>query len=286
MSVKDRAWQALSECLKATLPKEAAGPLVGGTHVRRFGDNLLPGISLYQVQALRSQLEAGAGGELTPTTSGKRRAHAPYSSAAFAANLFGRWLGAERHLRVGGLTGFDRPLKIERKLKIKHGGGTANLDCFLEGPAIAVGIEAKLTETLASHPPVTWKDPYHADEMAALLNGGWREVLRDSLSRRWTPQHLGLEQLVKHALALNSHADHREAHLVYCYWEPANADDIAELCQHREEIAELLARVDQARPHLHAVSYQALLEEWSILITPPWIAEHIGELRDRYTLSI
>lgn len=286
MTSRDRAWQALSTRLKETLPREAADALVGGTHVRRFSDNLLLGLSLHQVQVLRMQLEGGAGGELTSTKTGKRPAHAPYSSAAFAANLFGRWLGAERHLQVGGLTGFDRPLKIEHKLKIKYRGGTANLDSLVEGPGISVGIESKLTEMLATHAPVDWKDAYWADEMAGLLTGGWQEVFFDSLSGRWTPQHLGLEQLIKHALALNSHTDRRDAHLVYCYWEPANADDVAELCQHREEVAELLARVDHSRPYLHAISYRALLDEWSRLTTPPWIPEHIAQLRERYELSI
>jgi hypothetical protein len=237
-------------------------------------------------RCLRSQLEDGAGGELTPTKTGKRTAHAPYSSAAFAANLFGRWLGAEPSLRVAALTDFDRPLKIEHKLKISHGGGTANLDCFLEGPAIVVGIESKLTETLATHPPVAWKASYKTDAMAALLTGGWRTVFLDSLCRRWAPQHPHLEQLLKHALALNSHDHQREVHLVYCYWEPTNADDIDEMRRHRTETAELVARVGQTPPHLHAVTYQALLDEWRRLTTPAWIAEHIDQLRDRYTLSI
>jgi hypothetical protein len=61
---------------------------------------------------------------------------------------------------------------------------------------------------------VDWKDPYRADEMAALLEDGWREVLLDSPSRRWAPRHLGIEQLLKHRLALNSQNERREAHLV------------------------------------------------------------------------
>jgi hypothetical protein len=285
-TARARAWEALSERLKEALTDQETDAFVGGTHTRRLADNLLQGFSLDQVRALRSQLEAGDGGELAPTKTGKRKAHAPYSSATFAINLFGRWLGAEQQLRVAALTGFDRPLKIEHKLKIKHGGGTANLDCFLEGPTIRVGIECKLTETLTPHSPVEWKDCYRAGAMADLLVGGWQEVFRDSLSGRWTPQHLGLEQLLKHALALNSHSDERAAHLVYCYWEPTNADDIGELRQHGSEIAELLARLDQTPPTLHVTSYKTLLEEWSRLTTPSWVAEHIGQLHDRYTLSI
>src|SRR5207248_1002664 len=141
--------------------------------------------------------------------SGNRRAHAPYSSAALAANAFGRWLGDESDLSVAGLGGFDAPLSLEHKLRIAHRGGTANLDCLLTGPAIYVGVESKLTETFASHDPVPWRPPYLTDDMSGLLSGGWREALRASIAGEWTPMQLGLEQLVKHALALSTHAKGR-----------------------------------------------------------------------------
>jgi hypothetical protein len=55
-----------------SLADEAAGEhLIGGTHTRRFQDNLLPVMTLAQMAVLRGQLEAGAGGELNPTTTGK-----------------------------------------------------------------------------------------------------------------------------------------------------------------------------------------------------------------------
>jgi hypothetical protein len=62
--------------------------------------------------ALREQILAGAGGELRPSKSGRRHAHAPYSSAALAANVFGRWLGSEQHLRIAGLARFSEPLEV------------------------------------------------------------------------------------------------------------------------------------------------------------------------------
>jgi hypothetical protein len=168
MTTTSRAWRALSERLIKTLPPAARESLIGGSHVRRFEDNLLPGISIGQAAALRAQLDGGAGGELKQTRTGKRPAHAPYSSAALTINAFGPWLGQEVHLRVAGLGGFDHPLTVEHKLSIKHGGGTANLDCYLEGPAIVVGVESKLTEHLPSHKPLRWKPAYHWAEMAAL----------------------------------------------------------------------------------------------------------------------
>ncbi len=122
--------------------------------------------------------------------------------------------------------------------------------------------------------------------MQDLLEGGWAEVFRASLSRSWTPQYLGVEQMIKHALALQSHAHSRETRLVYCFWEPSNADPIPEIQQHRGEVAALRARVDGANPHLHALSYPDLLSECDSLAAPEWLKEHVAELRSRYDVTI
>jgi hypothetical protein len=285
-SARQRAWTALSAQLERTLSPAARGALVGGTHTRRFADNLVPGLNQRQVASLRSQLAAGAGGELNATPSNKRRAHASYSSAALAASAYGRWLGDEANLVVAGLIGFDQPLTIEHKLKIPNHGGVANLDCVLQGPDLLVGIESKLTETLTPHDPVTWRPPYHKPEMGHKLGDGWEHVLAISLRGEWAPKHLGIEQLLKHALALARHASGRTAHLVYCYWEPINADDIPEVLAHRKELATLEQILDGDKPHFHALTYAELAHEWSLLATPRWIPEHLSDLRDRYWLSI
>lgn len=145
-SRKDRAWEQLSERLRELSPDTASRQWIGGTHVRRLADNLVPGMPVGHLHRLRSQLARGAGGELNTTASGKRRAHAPYSSAVFALNLFGRWLDHEHQLTVCGLGGFDRDVRIEHRLKIAHAGGTANLDVFLERGDLVLGVECKLTE--------------------------------------------------------------------------------------------------------------------------------------------
>jgi hypothetical protein len=284
---RQRAWAALSDQLRGQLPPTAVDPFIGGTHTRRFADNLLPGFTAEQVEAVRSQLVRGAGGELEPSPSGKRRAHAPYSSAALAANAFGRWLGSEHHLRIAGIGGFDQPLSLEHKLRITHRGGEANLDCVLQGPGVLVGIESKLTETLSAHDPVRWRAPYHAPEMRALLADGWADVFGASLTKAWTPTYLGVEQLIKHALALATHADGRGAHLAYCYWAPPNGDDIPEVRAHKCEAEDLQTRVGNASPSLHVVSYQQLFAEWDRLASqPPWLSDHLAQLRQGYAIDV
>lgn len=234
---------------------------------------------------VRAQLSLGSGNELRPTATGKRPAHAPYSSAALAANAFGRWLGSERQLRLAGLGGFTEPLTIEEKLKIACGGGTANLDCVLQADGVIVGVESKLTETLEPHRPVAWRAPYLSPDMGAMLDGGWNAVFRASVEGSWQPAHLGVEQLLKHALALASQAAD-ERHLVYVFWEPLNADEHPEVIAHRAEVAELTDRVADGWPRLHVLSYRELLDEWSALTEPDWTPEHVAQLRARYELPV
>ncbi len=277
------AQAALATRLRSLLPPDMVDRFIGGTHTQRFADNLLPSFSSDHVRALRMQLARGAGGELQATPTGKRPAHAPYSSAALAVNAFGGWLGRETEFTIAGIGGFNAPLSLEHKLRIAHGGGEANLDCVAASRARLVGIESKLTEYLAPHKPVPWRDPYRQPEMQGLLAGGWREVFQASLSRAWVPVHLGIEQLLKHALALNSHAGVRLTHLVYVFWEPANAADHLEVQKHREEVAEFEERVADGEPSFHAISYEDLFADWAATSPmPDWRSKHLKQLRDRY----
>lgn len=286
MSTQRSAWRALTERLKEALPVETAAAFIGGTHTQEFADNLLPGLSEQEIAFARDQLAEGDGGELSPTRTGKRSGHAPYSSAALAVNAFARWMTAPADLQVASLSGFDQ-VQLEEKLRISHGGGVANLDCGLRGPDLNVRVESKLTEMLHPHDPVDWRKPYRSAAMRKLLDGGWRDVFDQSLALRWTPRHLGLEQLLKHALAINSHADGRADHLVYLYWEPSNGDDFAEVVQHRAELAKLVAALgSDSRPRFLALTYAELFDEWSLLSQPAWLGEHVDQLRRRYQLSI
>lgn len=284
---QERAWTALTSRLREVSATVDEEHWIRGTHVRRLADNALPGLPLGHLGRLRTQLELGAGGELTPSRTGKRRAHAPYSSAAFALNIFGRWLDDEQRLTVCGLRGFEPELRLEHKLKIAHGGGTANLDVFVESDGLVLGIECKLTETLECHDPADWKEPYLQPVMAELLSERWRSVLEASLSGSWRPAHLGVEQLIKHALALASHHQGAERHLLYCFWEPANADAIPDVLAHRAEVAELVDRLgEDAGPRLHVRAYKDVLAEWDDLPAPSWLGGHIAELRGRYDVAI
>jgi hypothetical protein len=285
-TLSTRAQHQLGERLRTMLMPEVVDRFVGGTHTQRFADNLLPTFTQHQISTLRAQLADGSGGELVATRTGKRPAHAPYSSAALAVNAFGAWLGSESLLTIAGLSGFDRPLRVEAKIQIDHGGGLANLDVLLSSPGRVVGVESKLTEALSTHKPVPWKRPYTTAEMAGLLSGGWADLLRLSLAGEQQPVHLHVEQLIKHALALNSHYRELERHLMYCYWEPGNGHDHDEVGVHRKDIADCLRIIGRSPPTLHALPYAELLAEWEALADPPWAAAHVRTLRERYALAL
>lgn len=265
--------------LRAGLRPEALHP--DGRHALDFADALVPTLGAGDVDWAHGQLALQARGELRPIRSGAVPAHAAWSSAALVCSAFAAWRTDPTALRLAGLDGFDR-LRLEERLHIPHGGGTPNLDVALLAPGTFVGVESKLTEHLALRPARAWRRAYRRPAMAAELDGGWAEVFAALLEGRWAPRFLDAGQLVRHALSLVGLDPELEPHLVLLFWEPAYGDDLSEVREHREEIAELLRRLgDDASPQLHALSYSALFAAWA-RVRP----EHVAALRARYHVRL
>jgi Restriction Endonuclease associating with ARP len=278
---------ALTRRLQEQLGPVRSAYFVGDKHTRRFTDNVLPTFPAWQIEELYAQLKAGGGSELSANKNGKRRAHAPYSSAALAFNVFGRWLGDEQSLTVCGLDGFTDRLAIESKQKISYGGGTANLDVLLGRPGTKVGVECKLAEHADLHGPVTWDAVYQEPRMGQLLDAKWRRLMDASIEERWQPRRLGVEQLIKHVLALRSQYPDEETHLVYVFWEPANASEHRWVREHREEVQKLQEYVDGSEIQLHHSTYWEVMDEWQGLPDPPyWLYEHLTAARARYNVEV
>lgn len=203
-------------------------------------------------------------------------AHAAWSSAALAAGAFAPWRHRPQDLRLAG-TGPFASVRLEERLAIPHGGGTPNLDVALglEDGGL-VGVESKLTEHLAPRRPRPWRPAYHRPAMARALDGGWRTLFEDLLHGRWAPEHLDAGQLVRHALSLRGRHD-----LVLVFWEPADGDALAEVRRHRDEVAEVLERVGDAPPRLHALPWSAVLEAWA-----PVLPDHVAGVRRRYDVAV
>jgi hypothetical protein len=287
VSTKDRAYGALLGGLIARLPAQRAELIDDTGRTASFEDNLLSTLSDTQVSELRKQLSDGDGGELDYAADGTRPdAYAAHSSSALAFNAFGAWLGYERSLIIDGVSGFTDQLRVEARQRIFRGGRAPNLDCLVTGPDVVAGIESKLTEPLARHHFKPWSDAYGRESCRALLEGGWLKTLDAARAGSYRPVHLDAGQLVKHALGLNKQHPTRERHLAYVYWEPADGGEFEEVRDHRTEVGELLERVGNANPRLHAVTYAELWRQWGILVDVRWLPAHLAALRGRYAVPI
>lgn len=238
----------------------------------------MPSLGAEDVAWAHAQLTLRAKGELRPTRAGAVPAHAAWSSTALVCSAFAGWRAEPAALRIAGLGGFEE-VRLEERLHIPHGGGTPNLDVALPTPDGLVGVESKLTEHLAPRPARAWPPAYRRPAMASVLDGGWADVFAELLEGSWSPRFLDVGQLVRHALSLRRPDE--DSQLVLLFWEPADGGSLPEVHAHREEVAELLARLgDDASPRLHAVAYAALFDAWAE-VRPG----HVAALRARYEVA-
>ncbi|HEX8101654.1 MAG TPA: hypothetical protein VF533_03510 [Solirubrobacteraceae bacterium] len=273
MRTRSRAREALAARWRELTPPERRHP--GGTHALDLADALVPTLDPGDVRWAHEALAARAKGELRVSRAGTVQAHAAWSSTALVASAFAAWRRRAAELPLAGLGPFGG-LRLEERLHIPHGGGTPNLDVALDGPAGLVGVESKLVEHLAPARPRPWRPAYHRPAMAAELSGGWRTTFAALRDGSWAPRHLDAGQMVRHALSLRGRGD-----LVLLFWEPADAEDHPDVLRHRREVAELVERVGDARPRLHALSWPAVLAAWA-----PVLPRHVAALRQRYDVPI
>ncbi len=273
--LRDHARAALAARLRELVP---AGALhADGAHTLRFADALVPTTGADGAAWAHAQLAARAKGELRPTRAGGVPAHAAWSSAALVARAFGPWRERPAELVLAGLGPFTGVV-LEERLLIPHGGGAPNLDVALPArTGTLTGVESKLTEHLAPARTRAWPPAYRRPAMAAALSPPWRALFTDLLDGRWAPRHLDAGQLVRHALSLRD-GDHD---LVLVFWEPANAEEHPEVLAHRAEVAQVLERVGDARPRLHALAWSAVLAGWA-----PHAPDHVAALRERYEVAV
>ena len=156
--------------LPEVLPLDTTRHFIGGTHTRRFADNLLPSFSAEHVQTLREQLARGAGDERSATASEKYRAHRPILVGGACGERVRSWLGAEHQRRIAGLGWVETQISLEHKLRIAHDGGVANLDCPLVAVELAEQLE-HVEERERLHHPESQPASEHARERCFAVIG-------------------------------------------------------------------------------------------------------------------
>jgi len=263
MTIVDTAKQALWK--KSGLAPDHKG------YVTDIERNLLPGVTREMIE---EEYKGGSGHELN----GKFRA--VHSSAALAANTFGRWKTEPALLTFAGYTGFDK-LALEAKCPTGLGGTPPNLDVLLKSTDTLIGIESKFLEPLKLTVP-KFSTSYSRDSLP-LCEDIWWNLLEQV--RQSSASHLDAAQLIKHYLGLRRNfPDHKNLLLVYLFWKPLNADKIDVYAKH----AEALETFRRAVQHSKTMCFISLdyLQLWDAWEKDRNMAQHAKLLKDRYCVEI
>ena len=233
--------------------------------------NLVPGV---MPEMIKADYCHGRGQEW----SGKIRAI--HSSAALAANTFGRWKTDPGKLELRGFSGFEVP-KLEAQCRTGLKGTPPHLDVLLQSPGVVIGIESKLLEPLTPTKP-HFPASYSRNKLP-LCEEPWWNLLEQV--RHWPSSHLDAAQLVKHYLGLRKQfpAD-RKVILLYLYWKPLNAANVAEYSRHAEDLERFQNAIsDKGAVEFISMDYLQLWESWA---ENDNLAEHADLLQQRYCVEV
>lgn len=263
MNTVDRAKKALWK--KFGLPHDSKG------YVEDISLNLVSGVT---PEMIRTDYCEGSGQEWLV------KIRAIHSSAALAANAFGRWKTNPAKLKLLGFSGFSS-LKLEAQCRTGLGGTPPNLDVFLQSSDVVIGIESKLLEPLTPTKPHF--SPSYSRARLPLCEEPWWNLLEQL--RRWPPAHFDAAQLVKHYLGLRKQFPaEQKVFLLYLFWKPLNAANIAEYSRHAEDIEKFQKAISESgNIQFIAMDYLQLWESWS---GDSELAKHANLLKQRYGVEI
>jgi hypothetical protein len=244
--------------------------------------NLIPGVV---ENDFWSDLIAGAGNELVDGARGPGKFCAAFSSSALAVNSFGPFRHHPERLELVGYSGFSEA-QFEKPLPTGLSGIDPHLDFYCVGREALVCVESKFLETLWPK-EAKFADSYES-AVATLSEPMWDAVYQELKHQPDRFKYLDAAQLVKHYLGMrHTLADIMTPKvLLYAYWEPANADEIAAYGDHRDEVEQFRERVRGSQIKFMARPYQALWAEWSNPSSRAQLAVHISHLMQRYDYSI
>ena len=242
-------------------------------------ENLIAGVRLDQFE---KDLRRGDGDEL------QAKLRAVHSSSALAVNCFAPFKDRKEDIHLLGRHGAVG-IEFEWPLRIFRGGTPANLDVWVDQGNRAVAIESKLLEYFEPKKPKF--SPAYERLAPPISDSHWWAAYTDA--KQGAVQHLDRAQLLKHYFGLNQLQRRRQSQqppappqdlvLLYLFWEPVNAPDLAICHQHRTEIQELARQVSDSAVKFRWISYPKLWQEW---IAIPALAEHAENLKRRYEVGL
>ncbi len=240
-------------------------------YVSNAENNLVVGVD---AQLIKREYERGAGQEWDC------KIRAVHSSAALAANTFGFFKNKPDALELLGVRGFSC-LTLEAQCPTGLRGTPPNLDVLAESDQDVIGVESKFLETLTEK-RADFSQAYLRQKLAD-CEPMWWEALEQA--RNAEECRFDRAQIIKHYLGLRHtyRSDTRPLHLLYLYWEPANAGSLPAFQIHRDHVLAFTRQVSGSTVDFHAMSYRELWKRWESL---PEITDHVRNLRERYDLSI
>jgi hypothetical protein len=253
------------------------GAVVDGKgYVADATQNLIEGVTLTDFEA---DLRQGDGNEME----GKFRA--AHSSSALAVNNFAPFKHHLNDLKFPGIGDFDT-LQFERKCP--HGlvgRRSPNLDVFAQGPSDIVAIESKFLEYLSPH-IAEFSPAYMAEILDGRRESPWFGEMLRLIGKPTCYRWLNAAQLVKHAFGILHTFPERKGTLLYLFWEPSDAASNPFFAEHRAEIGRFKEAVSGSNLKFEALSYPELWSFWLEQKPPAWLGEHIGRVKNRYSVSI
>jgi hypothetical protein len=249
-------------------------------YVARLDEAFIDGLSPDARRAIVADLTGKGGSELLPRGGSPPKFHAAHSSACLAANTFGPLLGPGAKVRIGS-TEIEGRASLERECPSGLRGTPPTLDLLVENDDEVVAVESKCTEMFHRH-VARFSDAYRAE--AEKMSPGWRAEFEALLDDPERYHFLDAAQLIKHQLGLLHTFPERRLTLIYLYWAPANADELAPCRRHEAEARAFAERIgDEDRVRLQPMPYPALWRQWAS--GPGPLADHASELMGRYLVE-
>lgn len=273
------------ERLRLTRPDVRWREIPAG-YLADWRDNLVEGVAAADCEA---DLCRGAGNELTDQPDAPAKFCAAFSSSALVVNTFGPFRRRPERLSLAGVTGFDA---MEFEYPCDNGlvGTNPHFDLFARTATTVIAVESKFLEPLQQK-PAQFSDQYARSFMGnvdrpRIAEDPWAKMYARLRSDPQTYRHLDAAQLVKHYLGLRHSFATHERTLVYLYWEPANAADLAVYRDLRLEINDFAAAVAGCDTRFVALSYPSLWREWQQNRTFVDMSKHLEQLRQRYAFGL
>lgn len=205
----------------------------------------------------------------------------PETASAMALNSFLPWRDRPGELKLAGHGPFTE-LRFAARCPTGVRGTPPLLDLLATNGEKLVAVAARGADYLGRKP----------SRLAAAYAGvtlpermaGWQALLAELDRDSGRFRHLDAAALLKNAIGLaRTFPGHRPT-LLYLYWEPHRADELA-FHRHRAEIRAFAQLVQDAFVGFEAKSFTALWSEWEALSGEAWLREMVAELRARYAVA-